>query len=81
MIRMALILVFTAILYLAFPTTKPFAASHVRPPETSLENPSAITAGATEWSRIETSHRVQAIGSLVGILVALGVGWYYHNRE
>ncbi len=81
MIRMALILVFAAILYLAFPATKPFAASHVRPPEMSLENPSVITAGATEWSQIETSHLVQGIGSIVAILVALGVGWYYHNRD
>ena len=81
MIRMVLILVFTAILYLAFTTTKPFAASHVRPPEMSLENPSAITTGEIEWSQIETSHLVQGIGSIVAILVALGVGWYYHNRD
>ncbi len=81
MIRMALILVFTAILYLAFPATKPFAASHVRPPETSLENPSAITAGATEWSWIEIAAWVQAIGSIAAILVAIGVGWYSHRRD
>ena len=81
MIRMALILVFAAILYLAFPATKPFAASHVRPPETSFENPSAITARATEWSRIEVAAYVQAYGSVGAILVAIVIGWFSHSRD
>jgi len=30
---------------------------------------------------MEAADLIQGIGSIVAILVALGVGWYYHNRD
>ena len=81
MVRMVLILMITAALFLAAPATQPFAASHVRPPEVSLGNQPTIAPGKSEWTPTVIAAWVQAIGSVLAIAAAVWIGNRAYRRS
>ena len=85
------VLLVALVLYLAPPVAQAFAASHVRPPDTALVQPTSAdtesTRGTntestdTEWTRGEITAGVQAVGSVGAVLLAILVGWWQFHQS
>ncbi len=76
--RFALTIAFAVILYLASPAAQASATSHVRPPGVELVQPISTD---TESTGGEIAAWVQAVGSVVAVLLAILVGWWQFHQS